>query len=60
MTGTASGSGTRRTANLEQAEWDEDDVMLFFLGNSKAAKDRHEKKRLELTQRMKHWREGVR
>lgn len=25
----ASGSGTRRTVNTEQAEWDEDDVMLF-------------------------------
>ena len=60
MPGTASGSGTRRAANLEQAEWDEDDVMLFFWGNSKAAKDRHEKKQLELTQRMEHWREGVR
>lgn len=53
-------SWTRQTANYsEQRQWDEDDVMLFFWGNSKAARDRHEKKLAEQNERMKQWREGV-
>jgi hypothetical protein len=42
-----------------QAQWDEDDVMLFLWGNSKASKDRSRKKKEESTQRMEQWREGV-
>jgi len=42
-----------------QAMWDEDEVMLFFWGNSQAAKERHLKKVNENTQRMEQWREGV-
>jgi hypothetical protein len=53
-------TGTEESAESEgQALWDEDDVMLFFWGNSQAAKQRHLKKVQENTQRMEHWREGV-
>ncbi|EDR05166.1 uncharacterized protein LACBIDRAFT_294884 [Laccaria bicolor S238N-H82] len=39
------GAGTGGLVESEgQAIWDEDDVMLFFWGNSKAAKERHLKK----------------
>jgi hypothetical protein len=42
-----------------QAQWDEDDVMLFLWGNSKASKDRYRKKKEESTQRMEQWRQGA-
>lgn len=42
-----------------QAMWDEDDVMLFFWGNSQAAKERHLKKVSENTRRMEQWRAQV-
>jgi hypothetical protein len=40
---------TTHDKNKEHAGWDEDDVMLFFWGNSKAAKERHIKKQEEST-----------
>jgi hypothetical protein len=43
----------------DQAQWDEDDVMLFLWGNSNASKDRHRKKLEESTRHMEQWREGV-
>jgi len=42
-----------------QMRWDEDDVMLFFWGNSKAAKERHENKINENVRRVEQWSEGV-
>ncbi|KAF8523452.1 hypothetical protein BU17DRAFT_85740 [Hysterangium stoloniferum] len=42
-----------------QPKWDEDDVMLFFWGNSQAAREHHDKKVQENSQRMEQWREGV-
>ena len=42
-----------------QAKWDEDDVMLFLWGNSKAAKDRYHKENKESTQDVDQWRQGV-
>ena len=42
-----------------QEVWDEDDVMLFFWGNSRAAKERYLKKTHENTQRMEQWRAAV-
>jgi hypothetical protein len=42
-----------------QVMWDEDEVMLFFWGNSQAAKERHLKKVDENTRHMEQWREGV-
>ena len=53
-------AGTGRLVESEgQAEWDEDDVMLFLWGNSPAAKERHLKKVDENNRRMEQWREGV-
>jgi hypothetical protein len=43
----------------EQDKWDEDDVMLFFWGNSKAAMDRHARKEQERTEYLEGWRAGV-
>ena len=46
-------AGTGRLVESEgQAEWDEDDVMLFLWGNSPAAKERHLKKVDENNRRM--------
>lgn len=42
-----------------QDGWDEDDVMLFFWGNSKAALDRHAQKKQERTEYLEDWRAGV-
>lgn len=53
------GAGTGGMVDSEQAQWDEDDVMLFFWGNSNAAKERHHKKYVEHTQGMERWRAGV-
>ena len=43
----------------EQAMWDEDDVILFFWGNSQAAKDRHSKKIQDNARRMERWKNGL-
>ena len=43
----------------EQDRWDEDDVMLFFWGNSKAAMERHDQKKQERTEYLEDWRAGV-
>jgi hypothetical protein len=53
------GAGTGEMVELEGQAWDEDDIMLFFWGNSRAAKERHQKKVDETTQQMELWREGV-
>jgi len=42
-----------------QDRWDEDDVMLFFWGNSKAAMERHAQKKQERTEYLEDWRDGV-
>jgi len=52
------GASAGNTAGAE-AKWDEDDVMLFFWGNSKAATERHVKKVGENTRRIEQWRGGV-
>jgi len=51
------GAGTGESDG--QATWDEDDVMLFFWGNTRAAKERHLKKVEEIIERMEQWRAGV-
>jgi hypothetical protein len=55
------GSGSRQPVESEDQEgtWDEDDVMLFFWGNSRAARERHLKKVDENTQRMEQWRTNL-
>jgi hypothetical protein len=50
----------RAAADLEvQNRWDEDDVMLFFWGNSKAALERHARRKRERTEYLEDWRAGV-
>jgi hypothetical protein len=60
------GSGSKRKRGEgaagdleEQDKWDEYDVMLFFWGNSKAAMDRHARKKQERTKYLEDWRAGV-
>jgi len=53
------GAGSGEQEMGEQAMYDEDDVMLFFWGNSQAAKERHSKKVQENGQRMERWRKGL-
>ena len=60
------GAGSVRTrsegevADLEaQDRWDEDDVMLFFWGNSKGALERHARKEQERTLYLEDWRAAV-
>jgi hypothetical protein len=58
--GEASGSKRKRAeeaADLEVQEgWDEDDVMLFFWGNSKVARERHAQSTRERTEYLENWR----
>lgn len=39
--------------------WDEDDVMLFFMRNTPAARDRHRRETQENARRMERWRKGL-
>jgi len=61
--GPGAGNSTAGTGKVVESEgqttWDEDEVVLFFWGNSQAAKERHFKKLSENTRRMEDWREGV-
>ena len=56
---TAGAAGQGALAEQEEAVWDADDVMLFFWGNTRAARDRHAKQVRESAQRMEQWRKGV-
>ena len=62
-TGAGSSTAGAETGGLVKSEgqviWDEDEVMLFFWGNSEAAKQRHLKKVGENTQRLEQWRDSV-
>jgi hypothetical protein len=42
-----------------QDRWDEDNVMLFFWGNSKVALERHAQKKQECTVYLEDWRAAV-
>jgi len=42
-----------------QGQWDEDDVMLFFWGNSQAARERHAQKEQERAEYVEKWRAGA-
>ena len=50
------GAGSAALAGLK---WDEDDVMLFFWGNSKASVERHAKAEREREQNINEWRKGT-
>jgi hypothetical protein len=53
------GEGSAALADSEQLKWDEDDVMLFFWGNSKASVERHAKAEREREQNINEWRKGT-
>jgi len=54
--GGGTGSVAGAVTDLEQPVWDEHDVMLFFWGNSKAARERHAKKEQERNDNIDRWR----
>jgi len=54
-----SSAGSAAAIDSEQPVWDEDDVMLFFWGNSKPAMERHAKKEQERKANIYKWRLGV-
>ena len=47
-----------KSKGKSKADWDEDDVMLFLWGNSRAASDRHLKKSEEKREGFEKWRKG--
>jgi hypothetical protein len=52
--------GERAAGDLEvQDKWDEDDVMLYFWGNSEAALERHAQRKEEDTAYLEAWRVAV-
>lgn len=53
------GPGEMLDTEAVQTRWDEDDVMLFFWGNSRGATERYRKKQEESIQKMERWRQGV-
>ncbi|KAI9458469.1 hypothetical protein HD554DRAFT_2139998 [Boletus coccyginus] len=57
--GSGGGMGSAAASDSEQPEWDEDDVMLFFWGNSMPAMERHAKKEREREVNINKWRAGM-
>jgi len=52
-------AGSTAAIESEQPVWDEDDVMLFFWGNSKASMERHAEKERERKEYINKWRVGT-
>jgi len=42
-----------------KAAWDEDDVMLFFWGNSRVARERYRKTHEAKRENLEQWRQGL-
>ena len=60
----SAGSKRKRSGEVDRDleardKWDEDDVMLFFWGNSQAALERHARKKRESTAYLENWRAAV-
>ena len=55
--GVQPGGGTAESR--ERTRWDEDDIMLFFWGNSPAAIERHGKQQEQKYEYMEQWRQGL-
>ena len=47
-----------KSKGKSKADWDEDDVMLFLWGNSRAASEQHLKKSEEKREGFEKWRKG--
>jgi len=45
--------------SVEDETYDEDDIMLFFWGNSKAATERHHKKVETRDQHIRNWQKSI-
>jgi hypothetical protein len=58
-TDTGDGAGSAALADSEHSIPDEDDVMLFFWGNSKASVERHAKREREHKRNIDEWRKGT-
>ncbi len=48
-----------KTRDEGEAAWDEDDAMLFFWGNSRAAKERYIRTSEEQRQKVEQWKRGI-
>ena len=59
LANTGGSAGSAATIDSEQPVWDEDDVMLFFWGNSKPAMERHAEKEQERKEYINKWRVGT-
>lgn len=57
--GNGGGTGSAAATDSEQPVWDEDDVMLFFWGNSMPSMERHAKKEQERKENIDKWRAGT-
>jgi len=57
--GRSAGGAAGDLEDSEQVKWDEDDIMLFFWGNTKAARERRAQKERERTEYLEDWRAGV-
>ena len=57
--GNGDGMGSAAATDSEQPVWDEDDVMLFFWGNSTPSMERHAKQEQERKENINKWRAGT-
>ena len=57
--GDNTGGGSVAATDSEPPVWDEDDVMMFFWGNSVAARNRHAKMEQERNESINKWRAGA-
>ncbi|KIJ32682.1 hypothetical protein M422DRAFT_35730 [Sphaerobolus stellatus SS14] len=55
----AGASGTAEEMQDSDQEWDEDDVMLYFWGNSRAARERYESKQQDRKDFIEDWKSSV-
>jgi hypothetical protein len=57
--GNGDSTGSAAVTDSEQPVWDEDDVMLFFWGNSMPSMERHAKQEQERKESINKWRAGT-
>jgi hypothetical protein len=57
--GIGGGTGSAAATDSKEPGWDEDDVMLFFWGNSMPSMERHGKKEQERKENINKWRAGT-
>ena len=57
--GNEGGTNSAAATESEQPVWDEDDVMLFFWGNSMLSMERHAERERERIENINKWRAGT-